>query len=161
MLCPKTLCSKRALAWLGRRWCEVLTGDFFGFKACIRVTAIAKRFVFRLATTAKIDRGQLVFRKLFTLVIEYFRAAAHFIRTVFRYADDYIGHDFSSPFLNCRMQKTEHRTVDGTVQRLRVGGNGFYLNIASSRLEKDFSRCARNDTLNLPVISNPSSNRSV
>ena len=94
----------KLLAWQ-RRWCEVLTGDFFGFEACIRVTAIAKRFVFRLATTAKIDRGQLVFRKLFTLVIEYFRATAHFIRTVFQYADDYISHDFSPQFLKCRTEK--------------------------------------------------------
>src|SRR5499425_3172272 len=106
-----------------RKICEFLTGRFFGLEASVFVAAIAKRFVFRLTTATEIDRGQLVFRKLFTLVIEYLRAAAHFIRTVFQHADNYIGHDFLLPIPEVSNAKAEHRIVDGTLQRLLISGS--------------------------------------
>jgi hypothetical protein len=69
-----------------------LPRGLLGFEARVFVAAVAERLVFRLATPTKIERRELIFLILLTLVVEQFGSAFHLIGTVFRYTNYYISH---------------------------------------------------------------------
>jgi hypothetical protein len=71
-----------------------LTRSLLGFEARGVVAAVAERLVFRLATPTKIERRELIFLILLTLVVEQFGSALHLIGTVFRYTNYYVSHSF-------------------------------------------------------------------